>query len=481
MRLAQKIFISSFATSINILSGFLRNKIIAVYLSVSLFGILSISQQSVSLVFTVFVLGLPTGIAAFGAKLSTLPEEEQKRLISKLLVLLFTLSSAVLTLLLIVYSFYAKVFSYAISGSEEYVLPIFIVLAAAPFMIIQNSLNSLMEGMGLVKQLSYFKIIPSLIIVPTLFFAVVQYQLIGAALGTLLSEVLFAVFALGVMRKYIALSQKSFHFGEVVGEVFKVAIASAVVGAVWMLTDFILKRYLLESFGKIENGIVQSIAKVTDLYPTIVLAWLNLHLFPVLASSNQDKKKIIVHLERTVLIAATLIIPIVLGLFASRVLVLNILYQKDFIIAEDYFGSMLVSGIPKVITWVVGVALLPLGLKKEWFVTSIIYIAAYIMISFVGLSVGLGIYVIPLSTTLALFIQFIAIIYLLNKNDYKFSSNFLHQGLLYTSITLFIFAAKFQIFFLILAGLLYFYLIYRNNLISELYFRVKNVVKKNIK
>lgn len=480
MRLAKKIFLSSFATSINILSGFLRNKIIAVYLSVSLFGILAISQQSVGLVFTVFAFGLPAGIAVFGAKLSTLPNTERQKAISKLLMLLFTLSLVLLILLLFVYTFYSEALTYAITGNKEYIFPIFIVLAAAPFMIIQNSLTSLMEGMGLVKQLSYFKIIPSLIIIPALFFAVVKYQLLGAAFGTLLTEVIFTVFALGVFYKYIVISKESFYFGEVVNEVLKVAAASAVVGAIWMLTDFILKRYLLEAFGKVDNGIVQSVSKIIDLYPTLVLAWLNLHLFPVLASSANDKKMVVTHLERTVLIAAALIIPIVISLFIFRALVLNILYQKDFIIAEDYFGSMLVSGIPKVITWVVGVALLPLGLKKEWFLTSLIYIIGYVILSFVGLKFGLGIQIIPFATVLALLIQFIAILFLLQKNNYRFTSNFLHQGLLYASITFFIFVAKFQIFFLILAGLLYFYLIYRQNLISELYFRVKNVIKKNI-
>lgn len=480
MRLTKKIFLSSFATSINILSGFLRNKIIAVYLSVSLFGILAISQQSVSLVFTIFAFGLPAGIGVFGAKLSTLPDKEQKKAISKLLMLLITLSLVLLILLLLVYIFYSGELTYAIAGNKEYVFPIFIVLAAAPFMIIQNSLTSLMEGMGLVKQLSYFKIIPSLIVIPALFFAVVKYQLLGAAFGTLLTEVVFTVFALSVFYKYIAISKESFHFGEVVNEVLKVAAASAVVGAIWMLTDFILKRYLLEAFGKVDNGIVQSVSKIIDLYPTLVLAWLNLHLFPVLASSSGDKKKVIAHLERTVLIAATLIIPIVISLFIFRPLVLHILYQKGFVIAENYFGSMLVSGIPKVITWVIGVALLPLGLKKEWFLSSLVYIVAYVILSFVGLNFGLGIQIIPFATVLALLIQFIAILFLLQKNNYRFTSNFLHQSLLYASITFFIFVAKFQIFFLILAGLLYFYLIYRQNLISELYFRVKNVIKKNI-
>jgi|GEM_PF-4568516 len=478
MRLSKKIVYSVAATTVNVLSGFLRNKIFAIYLSVSLFGILSLAQQGLSILFTLFAFGIPVGISSYLAKLSAVPQGVKKLAVSKIIGMVFTLSLVVLLLLVLAFVFIPDVVSFTISGSNDFILPVFIILLACPFMIIQNSLVSAMEGLGLVKELTSFKIVPAILFLPIILFFVQKYHFTGAAVGVFVTEFSFAVFAFVALRKNFSISKEMLSFFEVAKEVMSFAAASVLVGGVWMIADFVLKRYLLATFGQIENGIVQSVAKIVDLYPIVVLSWLNLHLFPVLGASRDDKKAVVGHLERTVLISVSLIIPVVFFLFLFREQILSLLYQKDFTIAQDYFATMLLAGILKVASWVVGTALLPLGLRKEWFISSQLYIIAYVCLAIIGLHAGFGIYVIPFATILGLSIQFFVTVYLFTKRGFKFSHNFVIQIILYGFITLFLFFGKLSFMFLFMAMIVFLLIIIRYKLIHDVYILIQNAIQK---
>lgn len=478
MRLAKKIFLSTSATAINILSGFIRNKIYAIYLSVSLFGILSITQQGVGIIFTLFAVGLPVSISTYASKISTFQYENQQIMLTKILVLIIYQTGFVICVLLFLVIFIPQEIAIALTGNTELVIPVFLVLFASPFMILQNSLSSIMEGMGLVKKITTFKIFPSIIVLPIIFVLVSRYHLTGAALSTLLVEMMFSIFAIATLSKYFTFSASSFKVFDTIKEIVKVALASMSVGIVWLATDFIIKRYLLGKVGLIENGIIQSTAKIIDLYPTVALSWLNIHLFPTLAAAPNNKKTSIAHIERTVLIAVTIIIPIVLILMLARIPVLELLYQKDFIIAEDYFAVMLVSGILKVTSWVLGVALLPLGLKKEWLYSAMSYIGVYVVLIIIGLRLEYGIYVIPFATIGGLFAQLLITTILYRIKHYHFTYNFFLQCLLSIALTILIYFTRSNIGFLIPVILLYCFIIFYYNISSDVFARVKDVIKK---
>lgn len=478
MRLFTKILYSTSGTTINVLSGFVRNKIYAVYLSVSLFGILSITQQGLGIIFTLFAFGLPVGISTYASRISTFQLNDQQIALTKILVLVLYQIGFVICVLLLLLLFIPQEVSNALTGNPELVIPVFLVLFASPFMILQNSLSSIMEGMGLVKKITTFKIYPSLIVLPIIFILVSRYQLMGAALSTMLVEMLFSIFAIAALNKYFKFSPDSFRVFHTIKEIVQVALASASVGFVWLSTDFIVKRYLLETIGLIENGIIQSTAKIIDLYPVIALSWLNIHLFPTLAASIENKKMSIAHIERTVLIAAAIIIPIVMVLVLARIPVLELIYQKDFIIAEDYFAAMLASGILKVASWVVGVAFLPLGLKREWFYSSMFYIVVYVAFIIIGLVFEFNIYVIPFATFGGLFAQLLIITFLYKKKQYRFTPNFFVQCSLYVMITIFIYLTKNHVVFILPAIILYCFMLFYYNILSEVIARVKDVFTK---
>jgi O-antigen/teichoic acid export membrane protein len=478
MRLAKKIVFSALGTTISVLSGLLRNKIMAVFLSLNLFGIISLGQQTVSLAFTVFALGLPLAITTLTARTLSKAREEQVLVVSRIVVLALLLAAAMLMLLLMISLLDAEFLSRFITGSGAHALPMTLLLSSAALLLLETCLYSIMEGMGQAKAIFMFKAIPALIGLPMLYVAVAAYGVLGAAIGILVTELLFAGTGLFLLRSYIVLHPGAFNVRPVIAEVYKVALLSFLVGTMWFVVDFVIKRHVLLALGEVENGIIQSVAKITDLYPTIALAWLSLHLFPTLSAYGADKRAAANAVQRTALVAVVLIIPIVVLLFALKREVLQIVYNREFTIAADYFGAMLSTGIIKVFSWTVGLALLPLGLRREWFISAILLTGFYGLGVWLMFSYQPSMYALPLATGVGLVVQSVYVLGVYRKNGYTFDSSFLGQVSLYLSISALLVASIFEPHVLIGIAVLFFYVLYRNNLITEVRERIDEVRKK---
>jgi antigen flippase len=467
MALAKKIVLSVGATVVNVASGLLRNKIFAAFLSLNLFGVLSLGQQSVSLVVALFSFGVPLGVTTLVAGLVNASTDERKETISRVVVLIFS-TALILTIVIVAALLIdAEFISRVIVANEAHVVPLTALLFSAPFMMIQMSLFAMMEGMGMVRGIVWFKIFPALVALPLLFVLTWQYHLAGAAVGLLVSEVLLAATGLVLLRKSIALNAAAFRIKPIISSVYKVAVLSFLIGAIWFLTDFVAKRYILTSLGEVENGIVQSVAKIADLYPSVALAWLSLHLFPTIGANLGDKRIVAGALQRTTLVAVMLIVPIIITLFIFRAEVLHLVYKKEFTIGVPYFGAMLSVGIFKVLVWVVGIALLPLGLKKHWFFSGVVMTAAYAGGVWFGITAGFGVYALPAATLTGLMLQIAYIFIVYSKSDVHFDGAFWLQVAIYCCMTtLLCVSVLYPILILFVLGL-YVWMLYRFDLFAE--------------
>ncbi len=483
MNLSRKIVYNGIATTVYTLSGLVRNKIFAVFLSINLFGILSIGQQSMSLLFTVFAFGLPLGISTLISQSTSLSKAEQSLRTTQVIILTLFVALSISIVLIIILMFDAESISVLITGSGNYVTPITIILFSVPFMVIEYCLFSVMEGMGLVRKIVLFRLIPSIVILPILYFLSSQYGLIGSSYGILINEVLLSIVGLILLSEFVNLSKQSFQISDTLVKIFKIALLSFAVGVSWLITDFLIKRYALIQTGEIANGIIQSIAKVTDLYPNIALAWLTMHLFPSLGGKKEDKSFIAVTIERTITISLAIIIPMVIFLFAFRPQILSIIYKKEFELATFYFGAMLLTGIPKVFSWVLGISLLPIGMKRQWFYSSMLYTLVFGVIAFAGLHSSLSFYAIPLALGLSLTLQAGFGLYIFKKSSIKFSKKFVEQLLYYIAITICLMAGLYNEVFIFPAILIYIIFGMRSKLFQEVFDKaldiLSHITKKN--
>lgn len=468
MALAKKIVYNTIATGVSVVSGLLRNKILAAFLSLNLFGVLSLGQQSVNLVVTVFAFGLPLGITTYVSRLLSKSQEEQMQAVSRVVLLAIAISGTLALLLCGITVLRPDVFSFAVTGSDIYAVPIAVLLFAAPLMLLESCLFAIMEGMGKVNEILKFKVIPSFVTLPILYYITAEYHLIGAAAGILINEALLSGLALFLLRNDFMLSSDSWNLKTVVSSVYKVAILSFGVGALWFSLDFFVKRYVLTALGEVENGIVQSVAKVADLYPTIVLSWLSMHLFPVMSLNLDDKRAAANALQRTALVAVVLIVPIIIILFTFRGEVLQIVYKKEFTVAVDYFGAMLAIGIVKVFSWVIGLALLPLGLKKQWFYSAIVMTLLYAGGVWAFIYHGFAIYSIPMAYGVGLCVQTAYTLVVFRKNGFVFNQSFAGQVIVYGILSVLLVASVFQPVLLVAVSLTFAWFVFHYDILTEI-------------
>jgi O-antigen/teichoic acid export membrane protein len=192
-----------------------------------------------------------------------------------------------------------------------------------------------------------------------------------------------------------------------------------------------------------------------------------MHLFPALGGSD-DRSGSVNIIQRTILVAIALIVPIVIVLFAFRPLVLEIVYKEDFLIAVDYFGAMLVIGIPKVVSWILGLAMLPLGLKREWFISGLVLIVVYAAGIWMSLLSGFGIYAIPAAYGAGLLCQAIYTVVVYRNNSMRIGRVFGAQMAVYLIMTCLLAIAVLWQAALLGVVILYLWFVYHYRLFTEI-------------
>ncbi len=113
-------------------AGFIRNKIFAIYLTLGLFGILSLMQQSASLLFTFFAFGLPLAYSTISAQNITAPIEKQRELISKMVALVISIAVIAGLLITVVYYLNPQKAAKIIVNSSDYERSVVIILFSGP-------------------------------------------------------------------------------------------------------------------------------------------------------------------------------------------------------------------------------------------------------------------------------------------------------------------------------------------------------------
>jgi len=474
----KKIIYGIVTTGIRTLSGIVRNKIYAMVLSLNLFGILSIGVQSSGLLFTFIAFGVPLGVTSVVSGLVTRPDKEQKAMVSRIVVLVMGIAVGVFLLISVVLLVEPELISQLITASTAYAVPISWILLATPLMVIENCLYSIMEGMGKLREIVLFKMIPAIVIIPILYFLTVRYFLVGAAISVFAHEFLLCVMAILLLRKLIAFDRDAFHVSEIFRSIFKVAVLSFTIGTLRLATDFIAKRYVLGTMGEAENGIIQSVSKITDLYPLISLAWLSMHLFPAIGAQKENAPAVARTVERTAVVAVVMIIPVILVLFAFRAQVLELMFKKDFLPATEYLGAMLASGILRIYALVLGVGLLAAGFRREWFTASLITTVVYFVGIWIGFFFHLGIYSLPLAFGVGLALQAVYAWFAFRKQLGTFDPRFVEQTLIFTLFTVLLVLSIFWTWMLLIIALGYILFLFRYNLIQETRVRVYEFLQR---
>lgn len=322
---------------------------------------------------------------------------------------------------------FAKELSVLLLDSKEFSWLIFIVFCSFPFTAISSVFDSLVKGIkrfGLSVKASITTSIITFII--TIIF-VYYYNIMGVALGLLISSICGVV-----IYYYFLLKEKIWNYknllniksekNPVLKNILKIGIASLLVGGLNQLVQLIIRSYIIRKIGVDYNGIYQGVYAISNNYFNIFFMTISIYSLPVL---SEMKEKDMVNLELNNLLRITLliIVPIIMFAFTLRYYIILLLYTEKFIPATDYMAFNFLGDFFKALAWVFGAWLIPATKIKMWAIIDFIFDFNYLFLFFILITFfNLHLY----SVVIAYFIAFIihaiiSLIVLVKYNKFTFS------------------------------------------------------------
>lgn len=380
MNLIKTTFFSGIITLIRISSGFVANKVIAIYTGPGGVAIVGAFSNLISIVLTFANGAINTGVVKYTAEYEG-NNDKLKLLFSTS----FKISLYCSGFVGIVLFFFGTFFSSLIFNTPLYVNPIKIL----GFTIILYSLNSLLISiLNGNKQIKTYTIVNTLGSVLGLFFTLVLvyfYNIEGALYALVLSQSIVLFVSLLFMTKMEWFSLDYFKQKidiEILKKLSHYSLMAIVTALTVPVSQIILRNMLISTHGIQSAGLWQGMMRISDGYLMILTTALATYYLPKLSSLHTDKE-----LRLEILYGYKLILPIVflssLLIYILRFFIIELLYTPDFSLMSDLFLYQLVGDFFKMASWILGYLIVAKSMTKIYILTEIGSTLSYVILGYV--------------------------------------------------------------------------------------------------
>lgn len=372
--LVATLLLSGLATGARLVSGFVVNKFLAVYLGAP--GIALIGQfLNFSTIATVVGSGaIERGVIKYAAEYSD-DEEKTADLFSTVL-RLCALTSLVTSLAI---TMAARPLAARIFGDAVHAPVLYVFAAAVPFFVGQAMMVATLNGRGDIASFVSTQTFGSLI---SVVFAATLPRFFGVT-GALVSLSVAQVLVCGAtlvsfsrrpwFRRSLFARHADREMARRLGGYTLMALTSAMVMPV---IQILIRATIAHSVSWQEAGYWQAVSRISDAYLMLLTMTLSTYYVPRLSMIKTEGE-----LRTEVLRAFRLIVPAAAGLalvvYLFRGLVLRSLYTGDFARAESLFAWQLVGDVLKMAAWVLGNVMQARAMTRAFIVTEIFFGLGY--------------------------------------------------------------------------------------------------------
>lgn len=364
MKLIKAGFLNAISTSIKIISGFVVNKAVAVWVGPSGMAIIGQFQSFISMILMVANGGINNGIVKYVSEYSE-DEQNRKKIISTAFCISL-ISSIFISVLLIIFNKQLALFLL----KKSYFNSIFIVLGLTLVLFSTNTfLISVLSGYKEIKKFVAVNMITSLVGLFLMIVLVYFFRLYGAllALAVVNSVVLFFTLIFVIKSHWFKISY--FIQGidrESVKKLSKYALMTMTTALTIPVSQIIVRNYLIMHISMSSAGIWQGLLKLSDAYLLIFTTTLTIYFLPKY-SEIQDKTQ----LKREVYSGYKIVLPIVILtaslVYIFRESIVRILFEDSFLPMTKLFIFEIVGDIFRISTLLVSLLIIAKTLTK-WFI-----------------------------------------------------------------------------------------------------------------
>ncbi|HHO42469.1 MAG TPA: O-antigen translocase [Epsilonproteobacteria bacterium] len=377
MTLIKTSVLSFIATVFKVITAFVINKILSMYVGPSGLAVVGQLQNFMSIMTTFSNGAITQGIVKYTAEYQTI---EQRQKIFSTSIIISLACSLIISIFLFGFS---KYLSELILKDVQY-SSVFIVFGLTIFLFALNTvLMSILNGQIEIKKYVFVNIISSMFSLFFTSFLIIQLNLMGALYALVVNQSVIFFVTLGFVVKSSWFKLEYFKQGVDKESLVKLGKYSAMALTSAMtvpLSHLIVRNYIGENLSWDDAGYWQGIWYISTMYLMIVTTSLSVYYLPRL-SEIQDNKEI----RREILNGYKIILPIVivlaLGIYLFREIAIEIAFTEKFMPMMELFAWQLIGDVIKIASWLLGYLMLAKAMTRIFIYTEILFSVLFVILS----------------------------------------------------------------------------------------------------
>lgn len=379
MTLIKTSVLTAISTIITVISGFVINKVIALYIGPSGLAVVGQLQNFMSIVTTFSNGAITSGIVKYTAEYQTI--EKKQKIFSTSIIVSLT-CSFIISLLLFGFSGYL---SELILKDIQY-SSVFVVLGITIFLFALNTiLMSILNGQKEIKKYILVNISSSIFSLFFTSFLIMQLNLMGALYAMVVNQSVVFFVTLGFVLKSSWFKLEYFKQGidkESLVKLSKYSLMAITSALTVPMSHLIIRNYIGDNLSWDAAGYWQGIWYISTMYLMIVTTSLGVYYLPKLSEIQGNKE-----LKREIISGYKIIMPIViilaLGIYLFRELAVHIAFSEKFLPMLELFKWQLIGDVIKIASWLLAYLMLAKAMTKIFIYTEIVFSILFVVLSIV--------------------------------------------------------------------------------------------------
>lgn len=378
MTLIKTTILSSIATIIRVINGFIIVKIISVYVGPSGLAYVSQFQNFLSIVTSFSVGIIKTGVVKYTAEHSDNTNEQQKVWSTALRISL--LITSFISLLIIVFHNYLSVLFF---NTSEYG-SIFIIFALTLFLFVLNAfLLAVLNGKKEIRKLTIVSIVSSFVGLLLTGWLSYIYGLYGALLSYAIGQslVFFVTLSFVIKSKWFKIK----FFLDKLDKVYlkklgAFALMAIISGLAVPLSSMIVRNYIGETISWDNAGYWDAISKISSTYLMFVTTTLSIYYMPRLAELKSN-----LEIKKEIFYGYKIILPLVaiasICIYYLKDIIILVLFTEQFMPMRELFFYQLLGDFFKIAGLLLGYLMLAKAMTKLFIITQVLTSISFAILS----------------------------------------------------------------------------------------------------
>jgi PST family polysaccharide transporter len=379
MKLIKTSFYTSISTAVTFISGFVVTKVVAVKIGPA--GISYVGQyQNVIAIMAMFsTLAVTTGVIKYLAEHKE-DNLQKKRIISTAFIIILT-SSCIISLSVILFS---RFFSIIVFKSNDFSNVFFLYGFFIGIMALNSLIAAVYNGLKEIKYLTVVNIAGSLTgIIFTLLFAY-KMGVKGVLIANNFTALVIFLINLVILykKKYFDVKPEFLQWESSSAKLLLgFTLMGIVSGLLMPLSQIFIRNRIMNIFSANEAGWWQAVTRISDYYLAFITTVLSVYYLPRLSEINNKKE-----LKQEIKNGYKIVLPIVgfmaLSIWIFKVLIVHILFSKDFLPMTPLFTFQLLGDFFKIGSYLLAYILIAKADIKLFIVSEVLFSLSLVFFSY---------------------------------------------------------------------------------------------------